>query len=164
MNFDFITDNMAVGTYPETAGDVLTLKDAGITHVLNVREIDDLIIVKDAFPYCWNPTADWNPNEPFGKEPKPVEWFANSLDFWYPPGVGWFTDERPHYRLYCHCSAGVNRSATTAWMFLRALQLRALDCDLLIDSHRLIATFGTIFDHPWRQNAEDALRTLGYIS
>ena len=48
-------------------------------------------------------------------------------------------------------------------MLLRSLQLDGADCDYIIDSHRLIATFGTFFDHPWRDNAETALRKLGYI-
>lgn len=161
MNFNFISDNMAVGTYPEVAADVARLKAVGITHVLNVREFDDIPEVKEAFTYCYNPTADWNKTEPFGGEPKPVSWFEKSLDFWLPAGPFVLPVT---CKVYCHCSAGVNRSATTAWMFLRALQLDGADCDIIIDRHRLISTFGTFFDHPWRQNAEDALRTLGYIS
>lgn len=163
MNFSRIADNLFVGTYPEVAADVARLKAVGVTHVLNVREFDDIPEVKEAFTYCYNPTADWNPSVPFGGEPKPVEWFEASLDFWPYAKLGQhglpFVDH-----LYVHCSAGVNRSATTAWMFLRALQLDGADADIIIDRHRLISTFGTFFDHPWRQNAEDALRTLGYIS
>jgi hypothetical protein len=160
MNWDWITENMAVGTPPESFDDGQQLKFAGITHVLNVNDQPDFPAYIEPLIYCWNPTADWNPLEPLGQEPKPVEWFKKSLDFWEPNMV---LPMMRNYKLYCHCSAGVNRSATTAWMFLRALQLKGFDCDFILEN-RLRATFGIVFDHPWRKNAEDALRTLGYIS
>jgi protein tyrosine phosphatase (PTP) superfamily phosphohydrolase (DUF442 family) len=160
MNFDFITDNMAVGTTPEGAYDVSRLSRAGITHVINCRaESDDIPLLQETFQYLWNGTSDWTPRAALGLEPKPVEWFQNSLAFW----VNKFASFEPSKKLFVHCSVGVNRSTTTAWMFLRALQLMANDCDILIDRHRPIATIGTFFDHPWRKDAETALKELGYI-
>ena len=157
MNFTFVTDNIAVGTYPEGSDDVSELQRADIPHVLNVRDVDDIQLVKDRFVYLWNPTADWNPSVPFGGEPKAMKWFAKSLGFWFAPSaVG------TRFKLLCHCSAGVNRSATTAWLFLRALQIKGDDCSLIVDN-RLVAIFGTLFDKPWREDAEKALKELGYI-
>lgn len=158
MDFDFITDNMAVGTWPQNLADVQQLREFGITHVLNVREIDDIPEVKSAFTYLWNPTADWTPEAAIGKEPKPVNWFRASIDFWNPDE--WFGWRK---RLYCHCSAGVNRSATTAWMFLRAMHLKAADCSWILDHNRPWAALGEVFDRTWRSDAQSALIEMGYI-
>lgn len=159
MNFDRITDNVYVGTTPENASDVAALQRAGVTHLIDCRDdLDDApLLGASGIVYLWNGTPDWTLQAMFGKEPKPVSWFKASLDFWY----GCRND--PANRLYVHCSAGVNRSATTAWMLLRSLQLSGPVCDWIIDSHRLISTFGTFADHPWRADAENALRQLGYI-
>lgn len=158
MDFDFVSENIAVGTTPETSADVQRLVADGITHVINCRDDhDDAVLLAGRFRYLWNGTPDWNPSAPFGGEPKPASWFEKSIEFWYGPR------NDPKNRLYVHCSAGVNRSATTAWMLLRSLQVDAADCDLIIDTHRPVATFGTFFDHPWRTDAETALRILGYI-
>lgn len=163
MNYTFITDNIAVGTYPEGSDDVAKLKRANITHVLNVREFDDIQLVKDSFEYLWNPTADWNPSVPFGGEPKPLEWFSESLGFWFSPVlVAPPVLPMLNRRIFVHCSEGINRSATTAWMFLRALQLKPDDCSEIVDN-RLVAIFGTLFDRPWRNQAEAVLKLLGYV-
>lgn len=158
MDFDFVADNLAVGTTPETAADVQALVDAGVTSIINCRDDhNDSVLLAGRFTYLWNGTPDWNPTAPFGGEPKPVSWFEKSLVFWY----GRRND--PANRLLVHCSAGVNRSATTAWMLLRSLQLGGGSCDWIIDTHRPVATFGTFFDHPWRTDADNALIALGYI-
>lgn len=160
MNFDFITDNMAVGTTPETQDDVKALVEKGVTHILNCRDDhDDGPLIRTSpwmMNYCWNGTSDWTPKAAIGLEPKPVEWFKKSLDFWKVWNI-------PDKRVYIHCSAGVNRSATTAWMFLRALQINGGDCSYIVDTNRLVASFGLIADHPWRVDAEKALTALGYI-
>ena len=161
MNFDFITDNMAVGTTPETTADLQTLLDAGFSHVLNCRDDhDDSVLLARHFQYCWNGTPDWTPQAALGLEPKPVEWFQKSLEFWQE----YLGPRQSRYRIYVHCTAGVNRSATTAWMFLRALRLKHDDCSWIIDHNRLVALVGEIIDRTWRNDAENALRTLGYIS
>ena len=158
MDFNFVTENIAVGTTPETETDVQVLLNEGVTHVINCRDdVDDAALFAGRFRYLWNGTPDWNPSAPFGGEPKPVEWFRKSIEFWYGPR------NNPKNRLLVHCSAGVNRSATTAWMLLRSLQIDGADCDIIIDTHRPLATWGTIADHPWRDNGEYALRMLGYI-
>lgn len=161
MNFDFVTENIAVGTTPETQDDVKALVERGVTHILNCRDDHDDARLLQTSPwlmnYCWNGTKDWTPKAALGLEPKPAEWFQKSLDFWGDLSDG------PEHRIFIHCSMGVNRSATTAWMFLRAMQLKGEDCDLIIDRHRPVAIFGTFADHPWRKDAERALVQLGYL-
>lgn len=159
MDFSRICDNLLVGTTPETETDVQLLLNEGVTHVINCRDdVDDAKLFSGRFRYLWNGTPDWNPSAPFGGEPKPASWFEKSIEFWYGPR------NDPQNRLLVHCSAGVNRSATTAWMLLRSLQIDGADADIIIDTHRPAATWGTIADHPWRNDAETALRMLGYIS
>ena len=158
MNFNFVTDRMAVGTTPDVAG-IARLLDVGVTHLINCRDDHDdaATLAGSEIEYLWDGTKDWDLEAGLGNEPKPPEWFEQGLLFWLPR----LAEERA--RLYVHCSAGANRSATMAWCLLRATGIDALDCDMIIDRHRLIAIFGTFADHPWRQDAEGALKQFGYL-
>lgn len=160
MNFSFITDDLAVGTTPETFDDVALLQVAGITHIINCRDdVDDASLLIDTkIEYLWDGTKDWTPQAALGLEPKDLEWFKKAFNFWWT-----VRSNNLSYKLYIHCTMGVNRSATLAWAFLRALRIKDFDCDSLIDTHRPIAIFGTFADHPWRKDAAKALIEMGFL-
>src|SRR6266550_3554176 len=104
MNFDFVTDRLAVGTTPNTANDVATLLAAKITHLINcqIEHDDALLLAGSGIIYLWDGTEDWNPLQ---RTYKPSEWFQKGVEIGLPALC------RPQTKLYVHCHAGTNRSA-----------------------------------------------------
>jgi len=156
MNFDFITDRLAVGQTPANAEDIAVLVEAGITHVINCRaegpDIYDLC-VKAGLKYLWDGTEDWIPG---AGQRKGVDWFKQGVEFALPALV------KLGAKIYVFCHMGANRSATLAWTILRALGVSGKDCTFIIDTHRAIAIPG-LLECGWWRDGEAALKELGYI-
>lgn len=157
MNFDWVTDRLGVGTEPDNPDDVKALSAAGFTHIINCRDDRDDMWVLRGTPfenrYLWNGTADWIP---LSGQHKPVDWFQIGVAYALPRLAS------PTARLYVHCKAGANRSATMAYAILRALGLTTAECFAIIDTHRLIAVPGLI-ECGWWRDADAALKTLGFV-
>jgi hypothetical protein len=130
MNWNWITGRIAVGSRPCSVDDVQALSAAGITHILNVCNVDDAPIIApaawsdlDIEGYLYNPTED-------DGQPKSVSWFADSLAFALPLMTGKGT------RLMIHCYDGCDRSASTAYAVMRALGLMKDEAGMLLVTHR----------------------------
>lgn len=159
MDFNWVTDRLAIGTTPETLADVTTLQDWGVSHIINCRDdLDDAPLLKGtSITYLWNGTADFSASQLLSPTHKPVEWFQKGIEFALPMFAG------PKAKLYVHCIAGANRSATLAWTILRALGLTTAECFAVIDSHRFIDIPGLIECGWWKDGAA-ACKTLGYVT
>lgn len=132
MNWNWITARLAVGSRPCSVDDVQTLAADGITHILNVCNVDDVPTITPAAwsdlgikGYLYNPTAD-------DGKPKPTSWFADSLNFALPLMAGKGT------RLLVHCYDGADRSASTAYAVLRALGLSKTEAVSMLITRRPI--------------------------
>jgi hypothetical protein len=161
MNYSKITHQIWVGSAIDKAADVAQLMhdpDGPPTRIIDCRiEFDDWQLVRDfGVLYLWDGTKDWTWLEPFGLEPKPVSWFKSALDFWMPYRMN------PSEIVHIHCSAGVNRSATMAYAFLLSEGWSRCEALALINAHRIVTIWNDFMDHPWREDAERAVHTLGY--
>lgn len=152
MNYDFVTDRLAVGTTPDAVSDL-----APFTHVIDCRAERDIVALLAGSPYAsrylYAPTGDW---VPLAFTHKPIDWFKLGVGFALPVLAV------PRTKLYVFCHAGANRSATMAWAILRALGMTTGECFGIIDSHRAIDIPG-LLECGWWRDAESALRVLGYI-
>ncbi len=110
-SFDWLDDHLAVGRNPLSARDVQTLQDAGITHIIDLREtgewsaphfgLDAVDAMDDAkITRLHLPVVDMG-------APKPADFDA-----------AWEWVERvltaPHAKIYLHCRAGMERTAAIA--------------------------------------------------
>jgi predicted protein tyrosine phosphatase len=145
-DFDFITPRLATGAAPVDAGFVEALAKAGITHVIDVTDATDdtsLLATHPNILYCFNPTADDGSH-------KAPEWFAKSLTFALPAFA------LPHAKLYAHCSAGINRGPSTAYVTMRALGWTPTDAMALLRAHRPQVKVAYAAD------ADAAIKVLGF--
>jgi hypothetical protein len=127
------------------------------------REYDDFNLLKLT---TFNPVVnknyladgidDWRLKAAVGLRPIPQEFFDDGLNFWLP------MHPNKDSRVYVHCTQGINRSATLAYTFLlaeRYAEARAIE---MLNAHRVVTLWNTIFDCPWRAEAEQALRAKGW--
>jgi hypothetical protein len=110
MNFNFVTTRLAVGSAITWQADVQALLAAGVTHIIDccIEEDDSSYLAGAGCSYLWNPTAD-------DGQTKPPSWFQSSIEFALPA----FCHSKA--KVYCHCSAGINRGPSTAYSILRSL-------------------------------------------
>lgn len=129
LDFNFVTERLAVGGGIATAKDVECLKKAGITHVIDMRaEFNDADVLFPKVTSGVNPAATryalgresmngmlylWLPQVDNGQERDPHQ-YSNGIRF----AMEAF-EELPH-KVYCHCADGVNRGPTMAYAILRA--------------------------------------------
>lgn len=162
MNYNHITDQIWVGSAIETATDVqqlMTDPKGPPTRIIDCRiEQDDAhLLLGVNVKYLWDGIPDWTDKVPLGLEPIPDSFFKQGLDFWMP------YRDNPREIVLIHCSAGINRSATLAYAFLLAEGKSRGDSIALLNVKRPLTLWNTFMDHPWRENAETALRRLGYV-
>jgi len=152
MNYDFVTDRLAIGTTPETVADL-----SPFTHVIDCRaELDIAAMIRGTWfadHYLYAPTGDFSL---LHRTHKPVDWFKKGVEFALP------VLSQPHTKLYVFCHAGANRSPSMSYTILRALGLTSAQCFGIIDLGRFVAIEGLIACGWWR-DGEIALKTLGYI-
>lgn len=125
LNYDRVTDRIIVGSRPRTSEDWQTLLKLGVSHVLNVCDVDDPPRPPSLF-YLWNPAQD-------DDKPKPIDWFRKSVWFAFPALA------RSGYVLYVHCFDGYDRGPSTVYSILRAFGLTRLQAIALIKAARPLA-------------------------
>ncbi|MGC2494111.1 hypothetical protein, partial [Candidatus Binatus sp.] len=100
---------------------------------------------------------DWRPEAAIGLEPIPDSFFERGLDFWLP------YQKKPSEIVYVHCTQGINRSVTLTYAILIAQGMSRVDAIVALNTHREQTGLNDFLDHPWRENAEHALHSLGYV-
>lgn len=122
--FSAISDALVLGVRPNPE-DTVTLKDAGITHVVSCLEGDQrprVTFLEQGFDTLFVPARDGMQHDLASSFPTFFE-FADSV--------------APEGRLYVHCERGVSRSGTLATAFLmRSERLAFFDAYLRLRSRR----------------------------
>lgn len=144
-DFSFVTARLATGGAISDASDVLALRNAGISHVIDCRfEFDDGPLLASAgLRYLYNPAQD-------DGQPKSPSWFGTSLSFALP------ALSQPVTRVYAHCAAGVNRGPSTVLAILLAYGLSLDFAEQLIRSARPQVQLA------YKADAVAAVSVLGY--
>jgi hypothetical protein len=146
LSWNWINGRLATGGGIQAAADAQTLLAAGVNTIIDCCEQNDQALLSPFAPgiqYLWNPTADDGAK-------KPPQWFKASLDFALP------LLSKPGHRVYCHCSAGVNRGPSTTFAILIALGLTAQDAEAMIRKARPQVGLR------YMQDAMAAVKLLGY--
>lgn len=121
-------------------GKAQTLRDLGITHILNLHDGREI----PGFIYHHAPLVDNKLDD------KPVEWFKDCLD-WVLPLLA-----TPEPRFYFHCVAGVARSSAITYAVMRALGVPEKFARDLPEAR-------PGFEPVYLGSAERAVRALGYV-
>lgn len=149
IDFDFITAFLATGGALTSPDDVVILKDAGITHVIDCTwtEVDQEILGNETeISVLWNPTED-------DGSYKPPYWFLHSIEY------AFMALQKPHTRLYTHCNRGINRGPSTAFAILFAFGIEYSTAIDMIHKARPITRQGGI---RYANDAANGLLALGY--
>jgi len=126
--WNWITDRIALGGRPLDSKDFIELAHYGITAILNCHdEPDD----KRDFAQLWP-----QPAKPDDGTIRGIDWFRQGVHWW--KGFAFDKDTK----LYVHCKAGLNRSASMVYAMLRTFGLSAIDARLVIVRHRWIDAVG----------------------
>ena len=147
-DFNFVTVRLAAGAAIGSPKDVQALIAAGVTHIIDCRaDFDDasLLASRPELHYLWNGVND-------DGQPKPASWFEKSISFALSAFVA-----NPHYRVYAHCQAGVNRGPSTCYAILRALGLNTALAENLIRTARPQVQLR------YKPDADAAVHLLGYV-
>lgn len=116
MDFDQIAPEIFVGAFPDSTEEVATLKEAGVTGVLNLQSDDDYEYLGVAWP------AIERLYQEAGLEVRRVriqDFDDTDLRNRLPAAVD-VLDEmlRDGHTVYVHCTAGVNRAPSTVISYL----------------------------------------------
>lgn len=124
-----LTHGIAQGPYPE-AGHEPVMQSFGITHVLNVSDQPG-----DIQPgACGIADVRWVSIQ--DRTPIPQESVERCLQFMHA------ALSNPEQRVYVHCLAGWNRSATVAWLYLIACGIDGEEAKEAISGRSLDAVAG----------------------
>jgi len=129
--WNWITERIALGGKFDAGTDAGDLLARGITTVLNCREEEDPDYVLKTFACLWPQPAQLDDGKNRG-----IDWFRQGVHWW----KGFALD--PSTKLYVHCTAGLNRSASMVYALLRTMGLSETDARLLIVRHRWIDAVG----------------------
>lgn len=107
LDYNWVTQRLAVGGAIWTRQNMETLAAAGVTHVVSLQaEFDDSRIADGTgVSVLWNPCED-------DLEEKPPELFERGV------GFAWQAYQSGRSRIYFHCSMGVHRSPMMLLAFL----------------------------------------------
>lgn len=140
INFSLITKRVVLGSRPLSVAHLELLRQqAGITHILNVCEVDDLPLLRSVTPLCEPGHYLFNPTPDDG-QPKAPAFFQRSLRFMLPVLAVFGTV------MYVHCESGMDRSAATAYAWLISQGFSPFEVVLKIKEHRPIALWRYIGD------------------
>jgi protein-tyrosine phosphatase len=134
VDYQFITEQLALGGSIGTAENMRVLARDGITHVVNLQnEFDDSLILDGAaVQLLWNGCED-------DFLPKPSEWFWKGIHFTLQ-ALG-----EPEAKILFHCAAGVHRSPLMLLAVLRVLGYERRQAIDLICNARPQANFPPIY-------------------
>lgn len=148
VNFDFVTSRLATGAAITAPADVQALAAAGITHIIDCRnDFNDapLLASDPAISYLWNGVPDDGNPATHGDT-----WFSKSLGFALP------ALSRPRTKVYCHCTAGVNRGPSTAFAIMLASGFTSPDAESAIRAARPVVGLA------YKTEAIASVADLGY--
>jgi len=128
--WNFITERIALGGSFAGPADAAALKAAGITHVINCTELCDPAYVEGQFAMLWP-----MPRQPDDGNPRTLDWFRQGVNFWR---------ENEQSKIYVHCHAGMNRSASMVYALLRAMGIKPDDARHLIAVNRPMDMVGDL--------------------
>ncbi len=134
VDYDWVTERLAVGGAIWTRRNMDLLADSGITHVVNMqREFDDSKLADGTgISVLWNPCDD-------DLLEKPPEMFRLGVEY----AASAFAD--PRSRIYFHCSAGVHRGPMMLLAFLGCHGMKLGEAMELILACRPQADFPEVY-------------------
>jgi protein-tyrosine phosphatase len=134
MDMSWVTDRIAVGGGIWVTENMAKVKDAGITHVIDMQiEFDDTNIAKPfGVQVLWNPVDD-------DFQPKSPAVLRRGVEF----GLEALKD--PESKVYVHCAAGVHRAPMMTLALLRALGYDLDTAKEMIQSRRYVADFADVY-------------------
>ncbi len=149
LDYDWVTDRLAVGGAIWTRRNMQLLAAAGITHVVNMQlEFNDSQISDGTgVSVLWNPCDD-------DFLEKPPELFRQGVEF------ALHAYQEPGSRIYFHCSAGVHRGPMMLLAFLSAQDMSMDEAVALIRTKRPGADFPAVY----RNSVERFLATYRRLS
>ena len=136
LDFDFITDRIAVGGALETREDIEALTGLGFTHIINTRiEFDDrtLFLSGDHDPAVLDLGIDDD------HQPKPAEFFFRGVRF------ALAALEEPGSKLLIHCASGIHRGPMLVLALLRVLGYDRYHAMRLLRARRPQADFPEVY-------------------
>lgn len=144
-SWNWITTRIALGGQFESVSDLSELTKVGITDVINCREVPDPAYVTDKVSVCWP-----QPYKPDDGTQRTQEWFVAGGNYWK------FLFFQPERKVYVHCHAGMNRSASMVYFLLRLYGLYPDDAKSLIHKHRWLTDGGVLTPELGIRYAEEA--------
>jgi protein-tyrosine phosphatase len=134
VDYQFVTERLALGGSIGTLENMHALARAGITHVVNMQqECDDTLLAEGTgIEVLWNGCED-------DFLPKPAELFWKGVRFTLE------ALENPNAKVYFHCAAGVHRSPLMLLAVLRVLGYERREAINLISDARPQANFPPIY-------------------
>ena len=134
LDYQFVTERLAIGGSIGTPANMRELSRAGITHVVNMqKEFDDSLLTDGSgIEVLWNGCED-------DFLPKPAELFWKGVRFTLQALAD------PEAKVYFHCAAGVHRSPIMLLAVLRVLGHERRDAINMISDARPQANFPPIY-------------------
>lgn len=134
MDMSWVTDRIAVGGGIWVSDNMAKVKEAGITHVIDMQiEFDDTNIAKPFdIQVLWNPVDD-------DFQPKSPAVLRRGVEF------GLKALEDPAAKVYVHCAAGVHRAPMMTLALLRAMGHDLETAKEMIQSRRYVADFADVY-------------------
>lgn len=134
VDYQFVTEKLAIGGFIRTVENMRELADAGFTHVINMmHEFDDRTISDGTgVEVLHNPTED-------DFLPKHTSLFWKGVEFTMQALAD------PQAKVYVHCAAGVHRSPLMALAILRAMGYERKQAIRMITDVRPQAEFPPIY-------------------
>ena len=148
VDFNWITDRVAVGGISYDDATFRKLAKAGFTHVIDCTHREFHRIARGlkavGIKYLNAYTGD-------DGQTKDIDWFAPIVEF----GLAALDD--PNTRLLAHCAAGYNRGPSAGYAILRAQGMSIEDAYYGMKQRRFVGI-------AYALDAEIALRKLGYVA
>jgi protein-tyrosine phosphatase len=134
VDYQFVTEQLAIGGTIATLENMRELSQAGITHVVNMqKEFDDALICDGTgIEILWNACED-------DFLPKPAELFWKGVRFTLDALAN------PEAKVLFHCAAGVHRSPFMLLAVLRVLGYERGEAMDMISNARPQASFPPIY-------------------
>jgi protein-tyrosine phosphatase len=134
LDYDWITDRLALGGAIYTRRNMGILARAAVTHIINLQAgFDDSQIAQGTgIQVEWAPCVD-------DLQPKPPELFAKAIGFAIE---AW---QNPDSKIYFHCVEGARRSPMMLLAFLGAQGMMLTEAMELISSRRPKAEFPAVY-------------------
>ena len=134
MDITWLTERLAIGGGIWNAGNMATVAEEGITHIIDMQvEFDDTpLAAAHGIAVLWNPTDD-------DFEPKPAALFRRGVKFVEAALA------EVEARVFIHCAAGVHRAPMMALAVLGSMGWDLEDAMELIETKRPVADLAEVY-------------------